>query len=104
MFAKLLVIVLSLGICGCWLLSLRQERLAITHEIALSHRRVIEQERNVWRMRAEIARRCSPAHLKLMRDAIAADWSPLERSLPTLFNPGPNAGPPSPTDEDHAPW
>lgn len=70
MFAKLLTLVLALGLVASLLLVLRQQRLGAVHEIALAHRRLAERQAEAWMQRRDIADACRP---EAVRDAIEID-------------------------------
>ena len=76
MFSKLLFIVLTFGMVGGCLLIMRQQRLEASHQTATTFQRVAAQERAVWRMRAEIARRCRPDQLQQLREELSESWTP----------------------------
>lgn len=81
MFGKLLAIVVVLAVMALALLVERQRRYETTLEIAQTHRRILEQERAMARLRAEVARRIRPAEVRLALKAVAGDWVPLPHRL-----------------------
>lgn len=83
MFAKLAVVVLTIGVCACTLLSLRQARLQAAHELTRAQLRVRECDDRLWAMRAEIARRVMPDQVHQMADALGS-FRPM-LPLPTDF-------------------
>jgi len=60
MFAKLFAVILSMGLVACILLGIRQQRVQAAHDLADVQRRVLERDRTLWRLRAEIASRVTP--------------------------------------------
>ncbi len=60
MFAKLVAVILALGIVGCSLLALRQSRLQAASELAQTQLRIGRLDERLWLLRGEIARRVSP--------------------------------------------
>jgi cell division protein FtsL len=66
MFAKLAVVIISLGVVACILLAVRQQRVQAAHELAEVQRRVMEHDRTLWYLRTEIAERVSPQQVDLM--------------------------------------
>lgn len=77
LFAKLLVIMVSLGAMALALLALRQQRYEVSNEISRQHNRIVEQERVQWRMRAEVARRVDPADIRGYADRLRLDLAPM---------------------------
>lgn len=73
MFAKLVLVILSVGITAGVLLATRQQRVQTAHELADVQRRVAEHDRTLWRLRAEIASRITPTRIS----AAAARLGPL---------------------------
>ena len=66
MFAKLAAVIVSLGVVACILLAVRQQRVQAAHELAEVQRRVMEHDRTLWHLRAEIAARVSPEQVDAM--------------------------------------
>ena len=60
MFAKIAVLIVSIGIVACALLGIRQGRILAAAETAQTQRRVAEHDRTLWRLRIEIASRVTP--------------------------------------------
>ncbi|MEM1423279.1 MAG: hypothetical protein AAGH64_04675 [Planctomycetota bacterium] len=63
MLAKLLVLILSLAALSASVLAVRQERLASVGEMAEALRRSERADRELWRIRVEIASRLAPDRL-----------------------------------------
>jgi hypothetical protein len=64
--AKLSVLIVGLGVLGCLLLGLRQQRTQAAHEMAEVQKRVVMHDRQLWALRAEIARRITPDKVQPM--------------------------------------
>jgi cell division protein FtsL len=77
MFAKLLVIVLAIGLIAAALLMIRQQRLDAVHEMAQIHRRVNEQQTSLWLMRTRIADRCRPDRIREAAQELGVEWRPI---------------------------
>jgi hypothetical protein len=60
LFAKLVVLILTIGGVAATLLAARQQRLYAVHESAQAMRRIVEHDRTLWRLRSEIAERVTP--------------------------------------------
>lgn len=61
MFWKFVALILSIGIVGGALLTMRQLRIQAAHELGAVQRRVGERDRELWQLRIEIARAVQPA-------------------------------------------
>lgn len=81
MFAKLVVIVLVVAVMALALLVERQKRYETMLEISRTHAAVIEQEREIWRLRAEVARRVRPDEVRLALRSVSGEWEPLPHRL-----------------------
>jgi hypothetical protein len=77
MFAKLLFIIIAAGAVSCALLVIRQQRIDTFHEMTRVHGRLLEHERTLWQMRAEIAERCRPSQVRLAMKGLENEWAPL---------------------------
>jgi hypothetical protein len=64
--AKLSVLIVGLGILACLLLGLRQLRTQAAHEMAGVQKRVARHDRELWKIRSEIARRITPDKVALL--------------------------------------
>lgn len=72
MFGKLVMVVLTIGVCACTLLSLRQARLQAAHELARAQLRVRECDDQLWALRAKIADRVRPEQVQQMAAALGS--------------------------------
>lgn len=81
MFAKLVAVILGIGVIGCGLLALRQQRLEAASELARVQVRIRDQDERLWRLRSDIARRTTPEHVREMAAAIGP-LRPLVHPLP----------------------
>lgn len=82
MFAKALVIILTLGATGCALLVIRQQRIDTVHEMSVIHQRLLGHERTLWELRSEIAKRCRPSQVRLSMNQMGGTWVPIPASPP----------------------
>ncbi|MBC7834949.1 MAG: hypothetical protein H7Y88_07590 [Phycisphaerales bacterium] len=85
MFGKLAFTILAVGLMACVLLATRQQRLQAVHELAQVQKRVAEHDRDLWRLRLEIARRITPQRIERMA-TILGPLQPL-RPAPGVFGP-----------------
>ncbi len=88
MFAKLAVLTISLALCACALLCLRQMRTQSAHELAEARLRVLQRDNEFWRLRSRIAARVTPEHV----EQLAGKINPLKPMAPDT-TPGSLAGP-----------
>jgi hypothetical protein len=77
MFAKLLFVIVAVGAVSCALLVIRQQRIDTFHEMTRVHGRLLEHERTLWQMRADIAERCRPSQVRLAIKQLEHEWAPL---------------------------
>jgi len=89
MFAKLLVIILAIGAAACALLVVRQQRVELAHQVAMTHNRLLQHERALWDLRTEIAGRVRPGDVQNLVDQMGGAWSPIPaspelRHVPTI--------------------
>jgi hypothetical protein len=63
---KLSVLILAFGVLACVLLANRQLRVQSAHELAEVQRRVAYHDRDLWRLRIEIASRVAPDEVERM--------------------------------------
>lgn len=82
MFAKSLVIILTLGATACALLVIRQQRIDTVHEMSVIHQRLLGHERTLWELRSEIAKRCRPSQVRLAMNQMGGTWVPIPASPP----------------------
>lgn len=66
MFLKVAATILALGLTAAGLLAMRQLRLQAVHESASIQRRVAEHDRQLWKLRGDIATQLTPSHIKEM--------------------------------------
>ncbi len=81
MFAKLAVLVVAIGACGCSLLALRQQRLQVASELTRAQLRIQAADERLWELRADIAMRTTPGAVRVL----AAELGPMKPviSVPT---------------------
>ncbi len=63
MFAKLVVLILGVGVIGCTLLGVRQQRLEAVHQMAVAQRNLMGQPKALAKLRSEIAQLSEPARI-----------------------------------------
>lgn len=88
MVAKLVVLIVSLAMCACVLLCLRQMRTQAAHELAEARLRVLQRDNEFWRLRSRIAAKVTPEHV----ESLAAKLVPLKPVTPDTA-PSALAGP-----------
>ncbi len=64
MFAKGILILVTAGVVALALLSIRQQRLDVAHEMSVVHERMLEHRRALWDMEREIAERVRPERVR----------------------------------------
>lgn len=67
MFAKLAVIIVSIGLAACGLLAMRQARLQAAHELAQAQLRIARVDERLLTLHAQIAERITPANIDALR-------------------------------------
>ena len=81
MFLKVVALIAALCLCACALLAARQMRMQAAHELAEARLRITQRDNELWRLRARIAQRITPEHIKDMAarlgelKPIAADYN-----------------------------
>lgn len=93
MFAKLAAIILALGILGCTLLAMRQQRLQAAHELAEAQLRIRKSDEHLWFLRTQIARRLNPESIRGMATG-AGPLRPIASPAPLIVPE--IMGPPAP--------
>lgn len=81
MFGKLLAIILVLAVMAMALLVERQKRYETMLEISRTHARILEQERAVWRFRADVAKRIRPSEVRQALARVPGEWMPMPHRL-----------------------
>jgi hypothetical protein len=74
MLGKLIAIILAAGLTAATLLTLRQERIALAHEMSTLHREVVQQERTLWKLHNEVAHRCRPEEIRRLMRQLDVEW------------------------------
>ncbi len=77
LFLKLALLMVAVGGMSLSLLALRQQRYETSSEISRVHWRILEQERALWRMRADIARRSRPQDIRTAAESLKLDLEPI---------------------------
>jgi hypothetical protein len=86
-FAKVAVLILSIGLCACVLLAARQMRTQAAHELAEARLRLQQRDNELWRLRARIAAMVTPERVQQLATKlnslkpIAADNPPRRAPL-----------------------
>lgn len=93
MFAKLIVVILSLGVIACVLLTVRQQRMQAVHELANVQREVARLDRTLAHLRLEVAERITPERVAEMAKSIGAELRPIGVPEPAPAPPAPPASP-----------
>ncbi|NBX37049.1 MAG: hypothetical protein EBR10_07490 [Planctomycetes bacterium] len=83
MFAKIAAIIVGVGVLACGVLAQRQQRYELARDISRAHWRMLEQERTLWSLRTEIARRTSPDDVRSAVDRLDRRW----RAIPYRLEP-----------------
>lgn len=66
MFLKVAATILALGLTAAGLLAMRQLRLQAVNESATIQRRIAEHDRQLWKLRGDIASQLTPQRIKDM--------------------------------------
>lgn len=85
MFAKITAIIVGIGILACGVLVQRQQRYELARDISRAHWRMLEQERTLWSLRAEIARRTRPEEVRTAVERLDRRW----RAIPYRIEEAP---------------
>lgn len=100
-FWKVMMLILSIGACGCTLLSLRQQRLDAVHEMAATQRAIVKADRDLLSLRIKIAQAVSIGRVDQLATALGP-MGPIgvdaKGGLPGLPNVGPGANLPQVAD------
>ncbi|MBM4101541.1 MAG: hypothetical protein FJ256_04685 [Phycisphaerae bacterium] len=83
MFAKIAAIIIGVGVLACGVLAQRQQRYELARDISRAHWRMLEQERTLWALRTEIARRTSPDDVRTAVQRLDRRW----RAIPYRLEP-----------------
>jgi hypothetical protein len=87
MFGKSIAILLGLGIMSIALLALRQKRYEVAAKISRTHWRLIEQQRDVMRFRAEVASQVRPDAIRTALESMKLQWRAIPHRLDTPAPP-----------------
>ncbi len=79
MFAKLAVVIVGLTCIAAGLMSLRQEKMEISHDIAQAHREINDHRQSLWRLQSKVARQVEP---RALHDSISKAGLELEPITP----------------------
>jgi hypothetical protein len=81
MFAKLTFLIVSLGIVGCSLLALRQQRLQAASEMAQAQLRIRESDERLYELRSAVAARITPQEIEKLA-SVAGPLRPATNDIP----------------------
>lgn len=82
MFLKLLLIILTIGGTASSLLVMRQQKVETIHDISRAYHRLRENERTLWMLQVEVARRNHPEELRRRLINLDLDWQPIPAAPP----------------------
>jgi hypothetical protein len=71
-FGKIVAMIVAMGLCAAALLTVRQLRTQAAHELAQTRLRIMAQENELRRVKAQIAARVTPEHVKSMAGRIGS--------------------------------
>lgn len=77
MFAKILVVILSIAATLFIVLVFRQERLNLANEMMNMQRSLVENEARIWQLRSEVAYRTRPDVIQGVIAQDADPWTPI---------------------------
>jgi hypothetical protein len=77
MFAKLLLIILTIIVTAAVLMITRQQRIDAMHEMSGLHQRLVEQEASLWILRSRIADRSRPQQVREAVKRLGGEWMPI---------------------------
>lgn len=80
MRSKFALIIVTISITAGALLVVRQQRLQAVYEMTKALNRAAEDDRALWRMRTEIARRATPEAVRLLAESLGP-LKPIPRQL-----------------------
>jgi hypothetical protein len=80
-FGKSIAIVLALGVMATALLAFRQQRFELVSRISRTHWRLLEQERDIGRRRAEVASAVKPDAVRQAIARLPWKWRPIPHRL-----------------------
>lgn len=80
MFARLLAVILTLGVCACVLLAARQARIQAAHDLAEARLRIVRRDQELWKLRARIAAHVTPERVQ----RLAGGLTPLRPIVPEI--------------------
>jgi cell division protein FtsL len=87
-FGRCVAMIVAIGLCAATLLTIRQLRTQAAHELAQTRLRVMEQENEMRRLKAQIATKVTPDNVKAMA-ARAGALKPIALDTPPAGLPVP---------------
>ncbi|MCP4759016.1 MAG: hypothetical protein GY894_00130 [Planctomycetes bacterium] len=82
MSRRLVAAVVACGLIGLILLSLRQQRIALIHDMSMLHAQTSLDQAALWRSRAEVAVIIQPATLSIPEDVELRSGLPISERQP----------------------
>lgn len=82
MFLKLLLIIITIGGTASSLLVMRQQKVETIHDISGAYHRLRENERTLWMLQVEIARRSHPEELRRRLIDLDLNWQSIPAAPP----------------------
>lgn len=86
MFAKVAVLIVSIGLCAAALLAIRHQQTQAAHGLTESRLRITQRDQELWRLRSRIAAVVTPQRVKEMALRVGG-FQPLKPEL--VVGPGP---------------
>ncbi|MSR18326.1 MAG: hypothetical protein EXS00_04000 [Phycisphaerales bacterium] len=80
-YAKVLAIIISLGVMASSVLVLRQQRYELFREVSKAHWRTVAQRQDMWSLRARIASLVGPERIRIALPKDASKWEPIPHRL-----------------------
>lgn len=68
---KVLLLIVSIGAAACVLLTLRQQRLDVVHDMAVIHKRMAQHDKALFEVRSRIAQSLSPVRIEQLASAMS---------------------------------
>ena len=85
MFAKLLLIIVVMGVTSCVLLVNRQQRIDTAHDTARLHQEILRQQQRGWELRRDIAVESQPDRVRAAVGEIGGHWVPIVMPTPATL-------------------
>ncbi|MEX2212860.1 MAG: hypothetical protein WD768_01950 [Phycisphaeraceae bacterium] len=89
MYLKSIAMILCLAATGAAILSLRQQRWQVEHQVANMHRQIENARRSVWESQVKVTAQLKPAALEHRIEMANLDLMPLTGAPPAPPQPAP---------------